>query len=152
VLLYRDDLFRLRDGLFAGIAEKREPFTDPAYVQMRDILNGSIRFAERFHAIPLVLIFALRGKSLPLHLPRPKSQEPENEALLQEAERQIAHRFTQYLFLETISGQIVGLFLVIRAMILRRPGAHRAVHDTRLMEILKAAAEAEGKRVRTAGF
>ena len=44
---YRQDLFALRDELFQLASDKNIPYNDPVYSDLRNFINGIIRFAHR---------------------------------------------------------------------------------------------------------
>ena len=43
----RDDLFRMRQELFAVAASEKIAFTHPAYIRLRELLNANIRYAHK---------------------------------------------------------------------------------------------------------
>jgi hypothetical protein len=53
---YRQDIFKIRDDLFVYAAEGNIPFNHEAYKMVRGYLNGSIRFAERFSLLRIVIM------------------------------------------------------------------------------------------------
>jgi len=52
----REDLFTMRDQLFDYMWQHGLSYDLSAYQQMRDFLNGGIRFADRLNLIPLLLV------------------------------------------------------------------------------------------------
>ena len=61
---FRQRLFEIRRSLFLLVADGKVGSTEPAYRQLRDMINGLLRFAER-----VTLIRALvTNKSLPLNI------------------------------------------------------------------------------------
>lgn len=57
--LFRQRMFSLRDELFDLAADSHIGFGHPAYRQLRDTLNGYIRFGDRLHAVPVLACSAL---------------------------------------------------------------------------------------------
>jgi len=53
--LFRQELFQVRDELFDFAAQGQIPFDHPAYVGLREVFNGYIRFAHRVGILPAAL-------------------------------------------------------------------------------------------------
>ena len=51
---FRERLFSIRDKLFYLAAEGRIAFDDPAYVELRALINGMLRFAHRVSLLTLI--------------------------------------------------------------------------------------------------
>ena len=60
---YRDNLFTLRAELFDLAANGKIPFDHPAYVILRDTMNGSIRFAHQMGVLDILIYSLLGGNS-----------------------------------------------------------------------------------------
>src|SRR5712692_10512646 len=52
---FRQDLFQLRFDLFMFMAQGRIAPNHPAYTQLRNALNGMLRFAERVHLVRILI-------------------------------------------------------------------------------------------------
>jgi hypothetical protein len=51
---FRESLFSLRDELFQFAADGHLTFDDPAYVELRSLINGMLRFAHRVTFLSLI--------------------------------------------------------------------------------------------------
>lgn len=51
---FRERLFSIRDELFAFAADDGVPFDSPAYLQLRDLINGMLQFAHRVSFLTLL--------------------------------------------------------------------------------------------------
>jgi len=58
---FRNNLFGFRDDLFNLAVAGEIEFQNPAYVQLRDLLNGMIRFAHRANSYNVFLAVRFRG-------------------------------------------------------------------------------------------
>lgn len=56
---FRQEMFKLRDEIFDYAASGHISFDHPAYVQLRDLANGLIRFAHRLTLWRILTMFAL---------------------------------------------------------------------------------------------
>jgi len=54
VSAFRERLFSIRDELFAFAADDGVSFDDPAYLQLRDLINGMVQFAHRVSFLTLL--------------------------------------------------------------------------------------------------
>ncbi len=62
---YRQQLFDVRDDLFNMAFRGDIPFESEEYLSLREILNGTIRFAHAMSPFTLILLLAYRKKILP---------------------------------------------------------------------------------------
>jgi hypothetical protein len=62
--IFRQKLFALRSDLFDIAAEGAVSFDDPAYTQLRLLINGLIRFAHRA-SFPTLIIAAAQSRNAP---------------------------------------------------------------------------------------
>lgn len=64
----RQRMFMIRDELFDLAADEKMSFNEPAYQEMRDIINANIRFAHRMSWIEIFLVgVAIRGERAERH-------------------------------------------------------------------------------------
>lgn len=52
---FRERLFSIRDELFSFAAEGKISFDNPAYTELRSLINGMLRFAHRFTFLTLLI-------------------------------------------------------------------------------------------------
>lgn len=55
VSAFRERLFSIRDELFAFAADEGVSFDDPAYLQLRDLINAMLQFAHRVSFLTLLI-------------------------------------------------------------------------------------------------
>lgn len=101
----REDLFTIRDELFDFMWRHGLSYDLPAYQQMRDFLNGGIRFADKLNLVPLWLVAHLaRGMHPHKEFSLPKAieeiEDPETKAYFEKVYRTVGRRLYRCVFLE----------------------------------------------------
>ncbi len=101
----REDLFTIRDELFDYMWQHRLSYDLPAYQQMRDFLNGGIRFSEQLSLIPVLLLaYLLRGvrphKKFSLQEAIKEIDDPETRAYFEGVHYKVGSRLYRRVFLE----------------------------------------------------
>ena len=111
VAAFREQLFSLRDQLFAVAVEGQMSFDDPAYSELRSLINGMIRFAHRVTF--LTLIISVRNRTLDATDPNPYQRwkdsltklAPEKKARIEQIHDQVFSAYMDRL----VTGSIVLL-------------------------------------------
>lgn len=103
----REDLFTIRDELFDYMWQHELSYDLPAYQQMRDFLNGGIRFADQLNVIPLLLLSYLTRsvryrKEYSLLSSINEIDDPTARAYFEEVYNKIGSRFFRRVFLEGV--------------------------------------------------
>jgi hypothetical protein len=92
--LFRQQMFALRDELFDFAADGKIAFNDPAYVLLRQLMNGFIRYAHNLTPFRTLMSF-LRWKYL-AHQPLKAWNEPWNKALSEVADPNVRAQLEQF--------------------------------------------------------
>ncbi len=108
--IFRSDLFAVRDELFLDAARRGVGFQDPAYTDLRNSINGLIRFAHQFHLTSIVLIVLFTRND-----PEQKSAldaisgiaDPERKAYYLDIYHRVARRALRYLLVEGSQAMII---------------------------------------------
>jgi cbb3-type cytochrome oxidase subunit 3 len=92
--LFRQQVFALRDELFDFAADGKISFDNPAYVDLRELMNGFIRYAHNLTPFRILMSF-LRWKCTSGELERTWT-ESWNKALDQVADQDVRDRLQQF--------------------------------------------------------
>lgn len=114
--LFRQEMFSLRDELFDFAAAGNIPFDEPAYVLLRQLMNGFIRYAHNLTPYRTLMSF-LRWKYIS-HDPLTAWSEPWGEALGMVANQDARERLKEFHARAAmlVAGQLVlspGLLIII---------------------------------------
>jgi len=101
----REDLFTIRDELFDYMWQHGLSYDLPAYQQMRDLLNGGIRFSEQLNLIPVLLVAYLVHRVRPhkeFSLPKAIKEidDPETRGYFEEVYYKVGSRLYRRVLLE----------------------------------------------------
>ena|SRR5208337_2428697 len=113
VWMLRQDLFTIRDDLW-DVMRQAGRLDDPTYLEMREALNALIRTAPLLSVLT-VLRLVSQGTHANILI------EAELEPALQEARNRTILRLTRYIFMETLSGIVVQLALLVLVLIIALP-------------------------------
>jgi len=113
---FREDLFTMRDGLFDYMWLHGIPFSSPAYLQLRGLLNGAIRLTDDITLGGLVaaMVFESGGDEDEVDELRAAIDaipDPADKEHFQGVYAQVETRALKYIFFEGIPGPF---FRVIR--------------------------------------
>lgn len=122
----REDLFTIRDELFDYMWRHEVSYDLAAYQQMRNLLNGGIRFAEMLHLTPLTVFWYItRGvrsqQTFGLLVAIEKIQDPATKAHFIEVQHVISRRLFRCAFLEGPYWPICKLIQIVRHATHYRP-------------------------------
>src|SRR6185437_11122254 len=112
---YRQKMFSIRDSLFDYARETGLPFEDPAYVLLRQTMNGFIRFGDRVGFISTLLLAWNRDEE-EIDLLRARwaapyaNLSPARRETLQHYEHRMHEAVTQHIILG--SGMVLLIFPV----------------------------------------
>lgn len=102
---FREDLFTIRDELFDYMWQHGLSYDLPAYRQMRDMLNGGIRFSEQLNLMPVLLVSYLvrdvdSNKEFSLKKALKEIDDPETRAYFAEVYHKVGSRLFRRVLLE----------------------------------------------------
>ena len=121
---FQQDLFKIRNDLFEYMWREGHSFEEPAYRDLRDTINGAIRWAE-YLSIPSLVIFALligRGRTRESVAALRHPSDSQLCARLKKVRRQLGRRFIAY-FVRTWLGAMCvfgfAVFAILKAVFVR---------------------------------
>lgn len=105
--LFRQQMFAVRDELFDFAADGKVSFDDPAYIGLRELMNGFIRYAHNLTPFRFLMSF-LRWKCMSSE-PVQTWTESWNRALNQVADQDVRTKLQQFhsRATELVLGQLV---------------------------------------------
>ncbi|MCK6486092.1 MAG: hypothetical protein HUU22_19150 [Phycisphaerae bacterium] len=145
--LFRDDLFAIRTRVFDQMLACGKPFCDPAYVQVRDTINGLIRFADHLSPITATILW-LNSRGSSIKEEQVHSNDAETQAFVDGAINSVNHRLARYLFVSHATGIALVTLMILRAAILRRAKPSQVFLDNSPMRAITSDARLEGRQVR----
>lgn len=107
---FREDIFTIRDEVFDYMWKHDLPYDHPAYVNMRTLLNGTIRFAGNW-CLPVFILMAWHAR----RTPNPnvlgdaiKTLQEEHRTYFERVRERIWHRLLAFMFREGLCGWIAN--------------------------------------------
>lgn len=115
---FQQDVFAIRNDLFEFVMTNRLPFSDAAYLDARDTLNGAIRWIDVTGLATAVMFVWLTGTPRKRSIETPTSNNQAMQDEIDKALKKLAARFLRFWLLSP-STWLVALPLLIAMLVVR---------------------------------
>lgn len=151
LIMFRDDMFSLRDHVFDAMHQTKSSFDDPGYCEFRNLINGTIRISATIN--PLMIGWMLMKGYVEGGVHAPPHEKARTDCvrlILKHAENHYKARVVRFVFFEHATGLFVSQLLLTRSYIKSRILWWRALDDNRAVRaFLELAGLIGGDRPRT---